>query len=172
MKTNTKETGEKIEIGKITSAVGLKGEVRVYNYSDPDRFDHLKEVIVGDTRRKITGVRYQSGMVILKFSGINDRNASDELKGESLYVLESELPKLPEGTYYIRDLIGMKVIDDEEGSEIGTICDVIQNTAQDLYEIDLGTGKKGYVPAVESFVKDVNLETRTVTIHVLEGLFD
>ncbi len=167
-----KESGEKIEIGKITNAVGLKGEVKVYNYSDPDRYDHLKEVIVGDTRFKITGTRYQSNMVILKLSGINDRNAAEELKGESLYVLESELPKLPEDTYYIRDLVGMKVVDDESGDEIGTLCDVIQGTAQDVYEIDLSGGKKGYVPAVGSFVKEVDLKARIVTIHVIEGLFD
>ncbi len=169
-KDTNKDT--KIEIGKITNAVGLKGEVKVYNYSDPDRYDRLKEVLVGDARHKITGARYQSGLVVLKLSGVNDRNAAEALKGQSLYVLESELPKLPEDTYYIRDLIGSKVVNDEDGSEIGTISDVIQNSAQDVYEIDLASGKKGYVPAVGTFVKDVNIAEKTVTIHVIEGLFD
>jgi len=172
LKKGNNENDTKIEIGKITNAVGLRGEVKVYNYSDPDRYDHLKEVLVGDNRHKITSARYQSGLVVLKLSGINDRNAAEALKGQSLYVLESELPKLPEDTYYIRDLIGSKVINEEDGSEIGTISDVIQNSAQDVYEINLASGKKGYVPAVGTFVKDVNIEEKIVKIHVIEGLFD
>lgn len=164
---------ERIKIGQITSAVALKGEVKVYNYSDPDRYDHLKSVLVGegDTRYKVSSVRYQSGMAILKFAGINDRNAAEELKGQFLYVLESELPKLPEDTYYIRDLIGMEVVSDA-GKHIGEVLDVLQSSAQDIYEIRLANGKNGYVPAVGEFVKNVDLENRTVTVHVIEGLFD
>ncbi len=162
---------EKIKIGQIVNAVALRGEVKVYNYSEPDRYERLDSVLVEDERYEIAKVSYRSGSVILKLSGVDDRNAAEALKGKGLYILESELPELPEDTYYIRDLIGMTVLD-ESGSKLGTLTDVLQNSAQDVYEIELESGKKGYVPAVGEFVKDISLEKRTVVIRPIEGLLD
>ena len=108
---------EKIKIAKIVNAVGLRGEVKVYNYSDDrERFEDLDEIIVSgkqETVRKIQGVRYQGNMVILKLEGVNDRNAAEALKESDVYITEDDLRELPEDTFYVRDLIGMKVIDEE-----------------------------------------------------------
>ena len=107
---------EKIKIAKIVNAVGLRGEVKVYNYSDDrERFEDLDEIIVSgkqETVRKIQGVRYQGNMVILKLEGVNDRNAAEALKESDVYITEDDLRELPEDTFYVRDLIGMKVIDE------------------------------------------------------------
>ncbi len=162
---------EKIKIGQIVNAVALKGEVKVYNYSDPNRYDSLDSVLVGDERCYISKVRYQSSMVILKFKGIDDRNAAEALKGKELFVLESELPKLPKDTYYIRDLIGMSVVL-EDGRPIGSVTNVIQNLSQDLYELKLKNGKQGYIPAVSEFVKDVDLDKKEIVVKLIEGLLD
>ena len=162
---------EKIKIGQIVNAVALRGEVKVYNYSDPDRYETLKTVLVEDERYEISKVSYRGGAVVLKLRGVDDRNAAEALKGKGLYILESELPELPEDTYYIRDLIGMEVRD-EEGQKLGVMKDVLQNSAQDVYEIRLESGKTGYVPAVSEFVKDVDLKSRVVVIRPIEGLFD
>lgn len=162
---------ERIKIGQIVNAVALKGEVKVYNYSDPDRYDYLETVLVGEERYTISKVRYQSGMVILKLKGVDDRNAAEALKGTDLFVLESELPELPEDTYYIRDLIGMNVVL-EDGKLIGEVKNVIQNSAQDVYEIKLENGKTGYIPAVSQFVLDVNLDKKEITVRLIEGLLD
>ena len=89
---------EKIKIGQIVNAVALRGEVKVYNYSDPDRFERLDSVLVEDRRYEISKVRYQAANVILKLKGVDDRNAAEALKGKGLYILESELPELPEDT--------------------------------------------------------------------------
>lgn len=160
---------EKIQIGKIVNAVGLRGEVKVYNYSDQGRFDMLDKILVEDKEFEIEKVRYQNNMVILKLEGINDRNAAEELKNKYIYILEKDLPSLPEDTYYIRDLIGMDVVD-AEGSNIGLLCDVIQGTAQDLYEVKLKNGKLGYIPAVQEFVQDIDLENKVITVKLMEGL--
>lgn len=162
---------EKIRIGQIVNAVALKGEVKVYNYSDPDRYEKLESILVEDERMNIEKVRYQANMVILKLAGVNDRNAAEALKGKDLYVLESELPELPEDTYYIRDLIGMSVAD-ETGKAIGKLSDVIQNSAQDLYEIETENGKKGYIPAVSSFILDIDMQARVIKVRLIEGLLD
>lgn len=162
---------DKIQIGQIVNAVALKGEVKVYNYSDPDRYDHLKSVLVENERYEISKVRYQSGMVILKLRTVDDRNAAEALKGKYLYVLESELPELPEDTYYIKDLIGMAVVD-QNGETVGELKDVIQNSAQDVYEIRKPDGKLGYIPAVSQFVGEVDMDARIIHVTLIEGLLD
>ena len=162
---------EKIKIGQIVNAVGLKGEVKVYNYSDSqERYYDLQTVYLDDKLYEIEKVRFQQHLVILKFKGVEDRNAAESLKGKYLNITEADLKELPEGTYYIRDLIGVLVVL-ESGEVLGTLTNVLQNFAQDLYEIDVN-GKKVLLPAVNEFVLDVDLESRKVTVRLPEGLLD
>jgi len=162
---------EKITIGQIVNAVGLKGEVKVYNYSDSqERYYDLHTVYLDDKPYEIEKVRFQQHLVILKFEGFDDRNAAESLKGKYLNITEADLRELPEGTYYIRDLIGVLVVL-ESGEVLGTLTNVLQNSAQDLYEIDVN-GKKVLLPAVNEFVLDVDLESRKVTVRLPEGLLD
>ncbi len=162
---------EKIKIGQIVNAVGLKGEVKVYNYSDSqERYYDLQTVYLDDETYEIEKVRFQQHLVILKFKGVDDRNAAEALKGKYLNITEADLKELPEGTYYIRDLIGVLVVL-ESGEVLGTLTNVLQNFAQDLYEIDVN-GKKVLLPAVNEFVLDVDLESRKVTVRLPEGLLD
>ena len=115
---------EKIHVGKIVNAVALKGEVKVYTYSNPERYEEIKEIYVENKPYKIEKVRFQGNTVILKLSGIDDRNAAESCKGKEIYIAESELPALPEDTYYIRDLIGMDVVT-EDGEKLGTLMDIL-----------------------------------------------
>ena len=162
---------EKISIGKITSAVGLKGEVKVYNYSDSaDIYRSTEAIYVGDELRKIQGVRTQKNMVILKLEGIDDRNAAEKARGSELFITEADLPELPEGQFYVRDLIGMTVIDAENGNEIGEVRDVIQNTAQDIFDVKTREGKQVLIPKVPEFIIDIDAETRTIKVKLIEGL--
>jgi len=162
---------EKIIIGQIVNAVGLKGEVKIYNYSDSqERYYDLHTVYVDDELFEIEKVRFQQHLVILKLKGIDDRNASEALKGRNIYITEADLKELPEGTYYIRDLIGVLVVL-ETGEVLGTLTNVIQNSAQDLYEIDV-KGKKVLLPAVNEFVLDVDLKEKKVTVRLPKGLLD
>ena len=91
-------------------------------------------------------------------------------------VLEEDLEELPEGTYYVRDLVGLTVIDDKSNEAIGKLTEVIQNTAQDVYRIELdkeryGEGKPdSLVPAVKEFIKEVNISEGYIKIHFIEGM--
>ena len=162
---------EKISIGKITSAVGLKGEVKVYNYSDSaDIYRSTEAIYAGDELRKIQGVRTQKNMVILKLEGIDDRNAAEKARGSELFITEADLPELPEGQFYVRDLIGMTVIDAENGNEIGVVRDVIQNTAQDIFDVKTSEGKQVLIPKVPEFIIDIDAEMRTIKVKLIEGL--
>lgn len=163
---------ERINIGKIVNVVGLKGEVRVYHFTDyKERFEEIDEIYVEDVLYTIENVRYMKDMVILKLSGIEDRTQGEAVKNKMLYLKEQDVRVLPEDTYYIRDLVGMAVVD-EENQSLGTLTRVLQNSAQDLYEIELKSGKKFLLPAVGEFVLNVNPQTRTITVKILEGLVE
>lgn len=132
---------EKIKIGKIVNAVALRGEVKVYHYSDyKERFEELEKIIVvkkkSTKQYTIEKVRYQKDMVILKLKGVDDRNAAEELRESDIYITEEDLRELPEDTFYVRDLIGCKVVNAETEETLGEIADVLQNSAQDIYEIN------------------------------------
>ena len=162
---------EKIKVGKIVNAVGLKGEVKVYNYSDSSEiYEITPEIYVGKDLLQVENVRLQKNMVILKLEGINDRNAAEATKGREIFITEDDLPELEEGEFYIRDLIGMTVI--EEGVVLGKVTDVIQNTAQDVFEIERENGKQLLLPRVDEFVLDIDLDTREIKVKLPAGLLE
>ena len=163
---------EKIKIGKIVNAVGLKGEVKVYNYSDSSEiYEITPEIYVGKDLVEIENVRLQKNMVVLKLEGINDRNAAEAAKGKELFITEDDLPELEEGEYYVRDLIGMTV-KEEDGNVLGKVNDVIQNTAQDVFDVTRENGKQLLIPRVDEFVLDINLESGEIIVRLPEGLLD
>ena len=163
---------EKIKIGKIVNTVGLKGEVKVYNYSDSiEIYETIESIYVEDRLTVIENVRAQKNMVILKLEGADDRNAAEARRGKELYITEDDLPELPEGQYYVRDLIGMSVTE-EDGNLLGHVTDVLQNTAQDIFEVESENGKKLLIPKVDQFVLDIDAEKREITVRLIEGMLD
>ncbi|WP_419023485.1 ribosome maturation factor RimM [Emergencia sp.] len=164
---------EKIKIGRIVNAVALRGEVKVYNYSGyRERYEELKQIFVEDKEYEIEKVRYQQHMVILKLTGIDDRNAAEAMKNKDIFITEDDLLELPEDTFYIRDLIGLSVIDIEEDKTIGKIKDVLQPSSQDIYVVKLASGRDAMIPVVSEFVKEVSLEEGYVKVRLIEGMID
>ena len=163
---------EKILIGKVVNAVGIKGELRVYNYSDSDEiYRNTPQIYMGDKLYSVEKVRMQKNMVVLKLKGIDDRNGAELAKGNDLFVTEDDLPQLEEGVFYVRDLIGMSVVT-EDGTAVGTVSDVIQNTAQDIFEIKTEDNGAVLIPKVDEFVIDIDGDERRVTVRLIEGLLD
>ncbi len=168
---------EKIRIAKIVNAVGLKGEVKVYNYSDVrERFEELDEIIISGKKqeytKKILNVRYQGNMVILSLEGIDDRNKAEAVKDFDVFITEDDLRELPEDTFYVRDLIGMKVIDGGIYGEIGVVRDVLQNTSQDVYVVRREDGSDVLIPAVKDFIKAVDMENGIIRTSLIPGFID
>ena len=152
------ENMEKIIIGKITGAVGLKGEVKIYSYSgDPKRFEKTKTVTVKNTEMTVEKVRYRKNLVVVKFRGVNDRDAAERLRGNEVFMDESELEEKDDGSVYIRDMI-------------------LTDRPQDLYVVKrAGREKNGgkqdfYIPAVDAFVKDIDTERGVMTVELIEGM--
>ena len=103
--------------------------------------------------------------------GIDDRNAAEAAKGTELFITEEDLPELPEGQFYIRDLIGMEV-EEQGGSFHGVVTDVLQNTAQDIFEVKRDDGKTVLIPKVDAFVQKIDGKERLITVTLIEGLTD
>lgn len=164
---------EKIKIGRIVNAVALRGEVKVYNYSSyKERYEELDRIIVEGKAYEIEKVRYQQQMVILKLAGVNDRNAAEAMKNKDVFITEEDLQELPEDTFYIRDLIGLEVLDLETGEAIGRLKDVLQPSNQDVYVVKRPEGSDVLIPAVSEFVKEVNVKEGFVKVHLIEGMIE
>jgi 16S rRNA processing protein RimM len=163
---------DKIKIGKAVNAAGLKGELKVYHYTDyKERFEELEKIYLENTGYEITAVRYVKDLVILKLKGIDNRTEAEKHKGEDIYIDKTDIRELPEGTYHIFDLIGLNVVN-EDGRVLGTLSDVIQNSAQDLYEVEKENKNKFLIPAVEEFILKIDLQEKTMTVRLIEGLMD
>lgn len=163
---------DKIKIGKIVNTVGLKGEVKVYNYSDRSEiYENTSHIYVENDLTAVESVRVQKNMVILKLEGISDRDRAEALRGRELYVTEEDLPELPQGQYYVRDIMGMAVRE-ENGTFLGEVTDVIQNTAQDIFEVQKQGGKKVLIPKVDEFVLNIDIEKKEILVRLIDGLMD
>ena len=164
---------ENIKIGKIVNAVALKGEVKVYHYTDyKERFEEINELIIDNKKYKIENVRYQKEIAIIKLEGINDRTMAENIKDKDIYITENDLRELPEDTYYIKDLVGLKVVDYQSGNTIGTVSDVLQNSAQDIYTVKLENGKEIMIPAVSEFIKEISMDEKNIKVKLIPGFMD
>ena len=161
---------ERFKIGKIVGAFGIRGEVKVYPYTDrPERFRELETVLAGDEEFRVRGVRYQKNLVLLRLEGVEDRNQAEALRNRYLTIDREHLRELDEDEYFVFDLIGLEAVD-TEGKHIGRVTDVIQNSAQDLYEIEVDSGNRYLVPAVYEIVADIDINSGIMTIKPIPGL--
>ncbi len=164
------------KVGIITSTHGLKGEVKVYPTTDDmKRFKRLKEVILdtGKSKKdlKIESVKFFKQFVILKFEGLDNINDVETFRKAELYVTRENAVRLSKDEYFIADLIGLKVKNEDE-TEIGVLKDVMETGANDVYIIELNDGRELLLPAIKQCILEVNVEDGFLKVHILEGLLD
>ena len=156
-----------LTVGVITTTHGVRGEVKVYPTTDADRFLDLEYVLLDTGREKrkleIQNVKYFKNLVILKFKGI------DNINDIEMYKQREEAQELDEDEYYIADLIGMDVVL-EDGSHFGTLKDVMETGANDVYVVEDENGKEVLLPAIKECILDVDVEKNSMTIHLMKGL--
>ena len=157
-------------IGKIVNTQGVHGEMRVIPTTDDiTRFELLESVFIDKKEYEIEKVRYHKQFVLLKLKGIDDMTAAERYKTKEVRIPEEWALPCEEDEYYIKDLFGMKVVD-EEGSEIGEIKDVMFTGANDVYIIKPKSGKDILIPAIKECVLKVDTENKVMHIHLMEGL--
>lgn len=162
----------RIETGKIVNTHGIKGEVKVVPWADsPSVFSRFKTIYIENIPYDVQSVRFQGDTVLMKLKGVTDMSAAEALKNKIIEAKREDFD-LPKGTYFIEDLIGMTVFDNETGRELGTITDVFSTGANDVYEITDSTGEKYYIPAIRDCIRETDPEKKEMRIHIMEGLFD
>lgn len=166
----------KYRIGSIARCVGIKGEVVI----NPDTFDinryfKLKSVLVGRTADKaellsVETVRVYKQRPIIKFTSVDSRNDAEKLVDKILYVDEEDRIELPEGYFFIHDLVGMRVytVDD---LYIGEVTDVLSFPAHTIYVVS-DKEKEIMIPAVDEFIDLIDEEKKIIRIKPIEGLLE
>lgn len=164
-----------LRVGVITSTHGVRGEVKVFpTTDDAKRFKTLKKVIL-DGREplelSIEQVKFFKNMVILKFKGYDNINDVETWRQRDLLITRDQAVELKEDEYFITDLIGLTVVNEEE-AVFGRVKDVMETGANDVYVVELTGGKELLLPAIKDCILNVDLEGGRMKVHVLDGLMD
>lgn len=160
-----------ILIGKIVAPFGIQGEVKVSIHTDfPERLSAGKTftIVAPDGKRfesRVDRSIPNKGGMTIKFRGVDTRNQAEDLRGALIVIDESELADLPDDSFYVFDLIGLKVITDD-GREQGEITEIMQGGANDVYVTSNGL----CIPALKTVVAKVDFDNRVMIIHPVPGL--
>jgi len=165
-----------VAVGKISGPVGMKGEVKVVSWTDSrERFRTLKKVWIGNdvaepSPHSVERVRDSGSQTVVKFSGIGDRSAAEDARNKLVFISSKDVVKPPKGSFFIDDVLGMSVVT-EEGKRVGIVRDVLRLPSNDLWQVESGS-RMISIPAVKEFIRTVDVRTKTVVIHEVEGLLD
>ena len=167
---------QRFRIGEIANTHGIRGEVKVYPTTDDvARFQKLKKCILetkqGEMLLHVESCKFFKQFAILKFKEFNNINEVEQYKHCSLYVEREDAVKCEEDEYYIADLVGCTVYN-EDDSELGDLIDVIQTGANDVYVVRMESGKELMIPAIKECILSVSITERRVKVHLLKGLLD
>ena len=165
-----------LEIGKIVNVHGLRGDMKVVPWcDDPEFLCEFDTLYLGKAQKPVTvtAARLQKGNVLLHLEGVDTVEEAEKLRNQVLYMDRDEVDlKLPEGHYFIQDLIGLEVLDVDTGKSYGKLTDVMQTGANDVYEVKDADGKTVLIPAIPDVVQETDLDGGVMRIRPLEGLFD
>lgn len=164
-------------VGKIVNTQGIKGEVRVIATTDfiEERFQPGKKLFVF-TEGTLTPLqvvikshRPHKQFQLLTFEGYNSINEVEKFKGSTLKIAEEDRQELSEGEYYFDQIIGLEVWS-EEGEKIGTVKEIIQPGANDVWVVKREKKPDLLLPYIEPCIKKVDIAAKKVIVHLLEGL--
>ena len=160
-------------VGLLRRPHGVRGEIMTEIITDfPERLKAGETFYLGDERQPITirSSRFHKKGILLSFEGIHDRDAIGTHRQKYLYVDLNDWPPLPEGEYYDYELMGLEVVVEESGEVLGTLVDILETGANDVYVVKSETGKELLLPAIPDVILDVNLDTEQMKVYLLPGL--
>lgn len=158
-------------VGEIVNTHGIRGELKVLPLVDNERdLIDYSYFFIGKDKYEAESVRFHKDFALIKLKGIDDMNFAERLKGKFLELPREELKPLPDGSYYICDLIGLKVFDEKIG-ELGIINEVFNTGSNDVYVVDY-KDKPLCIPVIDGVVKEVDLDNSIMKIDLPNGLLD
>jgi len=161
------KNNELLECGKIVNTHGIRGEVKIIPWADsPEFLCDLPAIYIDGKPIKIRNARVHKGNVIALLDGINDINDAMLLK-EKVVSMSREDVDLPEGSFYLADIIGLKVISDD-GKELGVLKDILSPSLQQVYVVK--GEREIMIPVVPEFILETSVEQGYIRVHLIEGM--
>ena len=161
------EKQQYIEAGRIVNTHGVAGEVKIEVWLDSPQFlRRFPRLFADGNGIRLLGGKAHKGFLIAKLEGVDDVNAAMALKEKTITVDRNDV-RLPKGTFFVQDILGARVAD-EQGREIGTLIDVLERPAQNIYVVQGET--EHLIPAVPEFIRSIDAEAGVVTVHLIEGM--
>lgn len=158
---------EYLEAGKITNTHGVRGEVRIEPWADSAEFLRtFRTLYVDGAPRRVASSSVHKRMLLVRFEGFDDVNAAMALKNKVVSIARADA-KLPEGRYFVQDLIGLRVQSDA-GEELGTVAELLDLPAGRVWVVQ---GRREIlIPDVPDFIREIDLDAGAVTVHLIEGM--
>ena len=164
-----------LEIGTIVGTHGLQGELRVNPACDAPDFFRQFRVLYWDAQGRqpvrVLGARVHQNVALLRLEGVDSAEAAQQLKNRRLWFRRADAP-LEEGRYFIAELLGCAVFDAAGQARYGTLCDVSQTGANDVWHIQADDGNEILIPAIPDVVKSVDIAGGRIEVAMLDGLLD
>lgn len=160
---------KEIVIGKIVAPHGVRGDIRIMPLTDrPEQFLNLSYLLLEDGRQlTVKAARFHKRMVLVSTKEITTMNDAELLRDKKILIRAEDLPPLDEGRFYVADLIGLPVFD-EEGKQLGTFKDSITTGSNDVYIIAVPGGKDLLIPALKIYVREINLQEKRIVVKLPE----
>lgn len=158
----------RIIIGRVGATHGIQGDLRIIPLTDfPERFAALREVMVGDELLHVERVKPQGKNVLVRFREYAVREEAQKLTGRLLTVARADAAPLDEGEYYVFDIVGLTVYD-EEDNELGTVENVIRTGSNDVYAVRAEDGREILIPALRTAVLAIDVPGGRMTVRLPE----
>lgn len=160
---------KEIVIGKIVAPHGVRGDIRIMPLTDkPEQFLNLSYLLLEDGRQlTVKAARFHKRMVLVSTKEITTMNDAELLRDKKILIRAEDLPPLEEGRFYVADLIGLPVFD-EEGKQLGTFKDSITTGSNDVYIVAVPGGKDLLIPALKIYVQEINLQEKRIVVKLPE----
>lgn len=155
-----------LAIGFLRRPHGITGEMIMDILTDfPERIHQGKTVYVGEDHEplQIDSLRGHDRAMLIHFAGIQTPEEAGRLRNKNVFTMASELPQLPEGEYYHHQLVGLMAVD-ENGNHLGTLSEILETGANDVYVIKTSSGGEILLPAIEDVILKVNLDQGTISV--------
>ncbi len=163
-----------LELGQIVNVKGLKGEVKVNSFTDDNtKFERIPKVFIKQknnlTELEIEKVGYSKNQVIIKFKNINTIEEAEKLRNSYIVVNREIFGELPEGVYYIADLIGLDVYT-ESDEYLGKVDDIFSTGSNDVYVVKDELGKQKLLPGIDEVIRKIDLKSGKIIVNLIKGL--
>lgn len=163
-----------LELGQIVNVKGLKGEVKLNSFTDDNtKFERMPTIFLKQydkiSEYEIEKVGYHKNQVILKLKNIDTVEEAEKLRNSYVLVERSSLEELPEGTYYIADLIGLDVFT-EQNEYLGKVDDIFRAGNNDVYVVKDDLGKEKLLPGIDEVIKQIDIKSSKIIVNLIKGL--